>query len=57
MVHRQGGWGTGELAALGKGVKIILLTHHDVDHAGNVRRIAEATGATVYIGKEDAPFL
>jgi glyoxylase-like metal-dependent hydrolase (beta-lactamase superfamily II) len=46
-----------ELAVLGRGVKTILLTHHDVDHAGNVRRIAEATGAAVYIGKEDAPFL
>ena len=46
-----------ELAALGGRVKNILLTHHDVDHTGNVRRIEEATGAAVWIGSEDAPFL
>ena len=46
-----------EVSALGGSVKSILLTHHDVDHAGNVRHIAEATGAVAYIGKEDAPFL
>jgi glyoxylase-like metal-dependent hydrolase (beta-lactamase superfamily II) len=46
-----------ELSALGKSVKAIFLTHHDVDHAGNVSRIAEAAGAVVYIGKDDAPFL
>ncbi|MHB9291660.1 putative Hydroxyacylglutathione hydrolase [Hollandina sp. SP2] len=46
-----------ELNALGGKVKTILLTHHDVDHAGNVRCIAETFGSTVYIGKEDAPFL
>jgi glyoxylase-like metal-dependent hydrolase (beta-lactamase superfamily II) len=47
----------GELKTLGGKVKIILLTHHDVDHVGNVRRIAEAFGAAVHVGKEDAPFL
>jgi glyoxylase-like metal-dependent hydrolase (beta-lactamase superfamily II) len=46
-----------ELAALGGSVKNILLTHHDVDHVGNVRRIEAATGAAVWIGIEDAPFL
>lgn len=46
-----------ELSVLGGRVKTILLTHHDVDHVGSVRPIAEATGAAVYIGKEDAPFL
>jgi glyoxylase-like metal-dependent hydrolase (beta-lactamase superfamily II) len=46
-----------ELKTLGGRVKTILLTHHDVDHAGNVRRIEEAAGAAVYIGKEDTPFL
>jgi glyoxylase-like metal-dependent hydrolase (beta-lactamase superfamily II) len=46
-----------ELKALGGRVKTILLTHHDVDHAGNVRCIQEAACAAVHIGKEDAPFL
>jgi glyoxylase-like metal-dependent hydrolase (beta-lactamase superfamily II) len=46
-----------ELTALGGKVKNILLTHHDVDHTGNVRCIEKATGATVWIGSEDAPFL
>ena len=46
-----------ELSTLGGSVKSILLTHHDVDHTGNVRHIMEATGAAVSIGKEDAPFL
>jgi glyoxylase-like metal-dependent hydrolase (beta-lactamase superfamily II) len=46
-----------DLKALGGQVKTILLTHHDVDHAGNVRRIQEAARAAVYIGKKDAPFL
>jgi glyoxylase-like metal-dependent hydrolase (beta-lactamase superfamily II) len=46
-----------ELTVLGGKVKNILLTHHDVDHTGNVRRIEEATGAAVWIGIEDVPFL
>ncbi|MDR2783821.1 MAG: MBL fold metallo-hydrolase [Treponema sp.] len=36
-----------ELTALGGKIKNILLTHHDVDHMGNVRLIEEATGAAV----------
>jgi glyoxylase-like metal-dependent hydrolase (beta-lactamase superfamily II) len=46
-----------ELAALGGKVENILLTHHDVDHVGNIRRIEAAAGTAVWIGGEDAPFL
>ncbi len=49
-----------ELKALGFApgdVKTILLTHHDVDHTGNVKKLQEATGATVFLGKEDIPYL
>lgn len=49
-----------ELKSLGfapGAVKTILLTHHDVDHTGNVKRLQEATGATVFLGKEDIPYL
>lgn len=38
-------------------VSDILLTHHDVDHTGSVRKIQEATGAEVWIGTEDEPYL
>jgi glyoxylase-like metal-dependent hydrolase (beta-lactamase superfamily II) len=40
-----------------KTISHILLTHHDVDHVGNVKRLQEATGATVWIGIEDTPYL
>ncbi|MFA9380095.1 MAG: MBL fold metallo-hydrolase [Acetanaerobacterium sp.] len=49
-----------ELKSLGfapTDVKYILLTHHDVDHTGNVKSLQEATGATVFLGKEDIPYL
>jgi glyoxylase-like metal-dependent hydrolase (beta-lactamase superfamily II) len=46
-----------QLGVLPKTVGNILLTHHDVDHSGNVRKLQEATGATVWIGNEDEPYL
>ncbi|WP_010258600.1 MBL fold metallo-hydrolase [Treponema primitia] len=49
-----------ELSCLGikpEDIRRILLTHHDVDHAGNVRFLEEKTGAEVFIGKEDLPYL
>lgn len=38
-------------------IKHILLTHHDIDHIGNVRRLQEITGATVWAHEEDIPFI
>jgi glyoxylase-like metal-dependent hydrolase (beta-lactamase superfamily II) len=35
----------------------ILVTHADVDHVGDLRRLADATGARVYAGTEALPFL
>lgn len=35
----------------------ILLTHHDIDHIGNARHLAQATGATVWAPAEDVPFI
>jgi glyoxylase-like metal-dependent hydrolase (beta-lactamase superfamily II) len=46
-----------EIQSLGHSVKSILLTHHDIDHTGNVRYIQQATNASVWIGSEDEPFL
>lgn len=49
-----------EIAALGvdpRTIGNILLTHHDIDHAGNVNALRAATGADVWIGREDAPYL
>lgn len=49
-----------ELAAMGvrpDTVQKILLTHHDVDHIGNLKFLAEATGAQVFAPKEDIPFI
>jgi glyoxylase-like metal-dependent hydrolase (beta-lactamase superfamily II) len=46
-----------EIKSLGYSVKSILLTHHDVDHVGNVRYIQKATNASVWIGSQDESFL
>lgn len=35
----------------------IALTHHDVDHVGNVRELAAATGAKVWSSAEDEPVI
>jgi hypothetical protein len=46
-----------ETKSLGYSVKSILLTHHDIDHVGNVRHIQKATNASVWIGNGDISFL
>lgn len=49
-----------ELASMGVEpgtVKKILLTHHDVDHIGNLKLLAEATGARIFAPAEDIPFM
>lgn len=49
-----------EIAALGvdpKSIDDILLTHHDLDHVGNAAALQQATGATLWIGRDDAPYL
>ena len=38
-------------------VKKILLTHHDVDHIGNAKKLQEATGAQLWAPKEDIPYI
>jgi glyoxylase-like metal-dependent hydrolase (beta-lactamase superfamily II) len=35
----------------------ILVTHYDVDHVGNVAWLEEATGATVWLPRDDAPYV
>ncbi len=35
----------------------ILLTHHDVDHIGNARRLQDQTGARVWASSEDIPYI
>lgn len=45
------------LAGLGKGprdVRRIIVTHHHADHAGALARVAEVTGAPVYMHRADA---
>lgn len=49
-----------EIASLGvdpKTIGNILLTHHDIDHVGNAAALGQATGATLWIGRKDAPYL
>ncbi len=38
-------------------VELLLLSHGHYDHCGGVRAVVEATGAKVYISKEDAEFM
>ncbi|MGE5630615.1 MAG: MBL fold metallo-hydrolase [Caulobacteraceae bacterium] len=40
-----------------KDIKHILLTHHDMDHVGNVAMLQEMTGAEVWASKEDIPYI
>jgi glyoxylase-like metal-dependent hydrolase (beta-lactamase superfamily II) len=35
----------------------ILLTHHDIDHIGNAKELADATGAMVWAPAEDVPYI
>jgi glyoxylase-like metal-dependent hydrolase (beta-lactamase superfamily II) len=38
-------------------VKHILITHHDVDHVGNLAFLQQATGAKVWASEEDIPYI
>ncbi|HYF84239.1 MAG TPA: MBL fold metallo-hydrolase [Clostridia bacterium] len=38
-------------------IKHILLTHHDIDHIGNVFMLQQLTGAQVWASKEDIPYI
>ena len=38
-------------------IKKILLTHHDVDHIGNAKKLQEATQAELWAPEEDAPYI
>ncbi len=38
-------------------IKHIMLTHHDIDHIGNVALLEKATGAKVWASKEDIPYI
>ncbi len=38
-------------------IDFILITHHHVDHVGNLARLREESGAVVIAGEEDAPFI
>ncbi len=46
-----------DMGVLPETVGKILLTHHDVDHTGNVRMLSEKTGAKVFAPKEDIPYI
>jgi glyoxylase-like metal-dependent hydrolase (beta-lactamase superfamily II) len=38
-------------------LKHILITHADIDHAGSIAGLVEATGATVYTSGESTPYI
>ena len=38
-------------------IKHILLTHHDVDHIGNLALLEDETGARIWASKEDIPYI
>jgi glyoxylase-like metal-dependent hydrolase (beta-lactamase superfamily II) len=38
-------------------IRMILLTHHDVDHIGNAKQLQEATGAELWAPSEDIPYI
>ncbi|MBI5680425.1 MAG: MBL fold metallo-hydrolase [Methanobacterium sp.] len=38
-------------------LKHILITHHDVDHVGNLALLEKATGAEIWAPKEDIPYI
>jgi glyoxylase-like metal-dependent hydrolase (beta-lactamase superfamily II) len=49
-----------ELESLGadiKNIRKILLTHHDVDHIGNVKALLKATKAGVWAPAADVPYI
>jgi glyoxylase-like metal-dependent hydrolase (beta-lactamase superfamily II) len=38
-------------------IKHILITHHDIDHIGNVFALQQLTGARVWASKDDIPYI
>ena len=38
-------------------IKHILITHHDVDHVGSAAFLQQATGAKIWVSKEDIPYI
>ena len=40
-----------------KNIKNILLTHSDIDHIGNAKKLQDITGATVWCSKEEYPYI
>lgn len=38
-------------------IKHILITHHDVDHVGNLAFLQEETGASIWASHEDIPYI
>lgn len=38
-------------------IKHILVTHHDVDHIGNLALLEEETNASIWVSKEDVPYI
>lgn len=38
-------------------IKHILITHHDVDHIGNLALLEKETGANIWASKEDIPYI
>jgi len=46
-----------EMGILPKDVNKILLTHHDVDHIGNAKKLQDMTGAQIWAPKLDVPYI
>jgi len=38
-------------------IKHILITHHDIDHIGNLALLEKETGASIWASKEDIPYI
>lgn len=38
-------------------IKHILITHHDIDHIGNLALLEQETGASIWASKEDMPYI
>lgn len=49
-----------ELEAMGvefQSIRHILITHHDIDHIGNLFALQKLTGARVWASREDIPYI
>ena len=40
-----------------KSIRKILITHHDIDHVGNVKYLRDITGAEVWAPADDIPYI